>query len=173
MLVPCNVSQPLLICGLAWVCNHTWVISSTTLIVIGNFRTNVCRLIQHCLDTSKLNKQAECLNLATNNQPVWIESNSSLLTCAKACFSAILSFTHLMRCEANVVVSYCVVPYWQCCYAWVIMSNAVHNYWKCSINVATWTYILGVLLIYLHSPSVLRILGSCVLISAKPLTAVL
>ena len=23
MLVPCNISQPLLICGLAWICNHT------------------------------------------------------------------------------------------------------------------------------------------------------
>ena len=43
-------------------------------------------------------------------------------------FSDITSFPQLLRYDTDMVESYCVVPYLQCCYALVVMSNAVHDY---------------------------------------------
>ena len=48
-----------------------------------------------------------------------------------------LHFSSALRCESDMVASYRVVPYLQCCYARVVTSNAVHNYWKFYINVVT------------------------------------
>ena len=54
-----------------------------------------------------------------------------------------------------MVASYCVVPYVQRCYAWVVMSSAAG--WRCTqllkvLHKCCNTYVLGVLLIYPHSP---------------------
>ena len=84
----------------------------------------------------KLNKHAKCLNLAINYQPMCIDSNSSLTIYTKACklialllmLLAISSFLQLLSHEVDIVASYHMVPYLQCCYSWVITSNAVHNY---------------------------------------------
>ena len=44
-------------------------------------------------------------------------------------FSAIAShFPQLLKCDTDMVVSYCIVPYLQCCYALLVMSNVVHDY---------------------------------------------
>ena len=90
---------------------------------------------QQCSGTFKLNKCAEYLNLAVNNQPTWIESNSSLLKCAKACkliqlllaFSAVSSFPRFLGRDANMVVSYRLVLYWQYCYTWVILQAMLYT----------------------------------------------
>ena len=135
---------------------------------------------QHCLDMFKMNKRAKCLKLGKINQLMWMESNSSLPMCAKACklialllaFSAILPFPQLLSHEADMVVSYRIVSYLQCCYAWVFMSSAVHNYWKCYINVITLMYLEFYW--YIRTlPWALRALGSHAYISIKLLAAML
>ena len=110
--------------------------------------------------------------------------NSSFLMCPKAGhkhryvisssleFLAISSFPQLLRCKTNMVASYRVVPYLQCCYAWVVTSSAVHNYWKCYINVVTRTC-SGFYWYIRTLPRALCALGSHAYISVKPLTAVL
>ena len=87
-------------------------------------------------------------------------------------FLAISSFPQLLRCKTDMVASYHVVPYLQCCYAWVVMRSAVHNYWKCYINVATRTF-LGFYWYIRILPWALHALGSRAYISVKPLAAVL
>ena len=90
----------------------------------------------HCSYTFKLHEHGKCLNLIVNNQQTWLETNSSLLTCTKPCkcialslvLSVISSFPQLLRREADMVVSYHIVPYLQHCYAWVFTSSAVHDY---------------------------------------------
>ena len=68
-----------------------------------------------------------------------------------------------------MVACYHVVPFLQRCYAWVVTSSAVHNYWKCYKNVVRNTEVLGILLIYLHSPSgAAHPWESCVYISQTP-----
>ena len=65
-----------------------------------------------------------------------MESNSNLAMCLKVhkvivllcTFSAIASFPQLLKHNADMAVSYCIVPYLQRCYAGVVMSNVVHNY---------------------------------------------
>ena len=47
------------------------------------------------------------------------------LSCA---FSAIASFLQLLKCETDMVASYCVVHYLQRCYASVNMNKAVHDH---------------------------------------------
>ena len=58
--------------------------------------------------------------------------------------------------DTDMVASYHIVPFMQCYCASVITSNAVHDYWKCYINIVNMD-VLGVLLIYPHSPSTLDI----------------
>ena len=87
-------------------------------------------------------------------------------------FLAISSFHQLMRCETDMVMSYRIVPYLQCCYAWVVTSNAVLNYWKCYINVVTWTC-LGLYWHICTLPWVLHALGSHGYMLVKPLAAML
>ena len=128
---------------------------------------------QHCSDTFKLKKRATFLNLAnTINQHGW-NLGSSLLTYATAYklialllrFVAITPFPKLLRCEIDIVVSYCIVPYLQ---RWLVTSSAVHNYWKCYINIVT-QMCLGFYW-YIHTlPRVLRALGSHTFISVNPL----
>ena len=85
-----------------------------------------------------------------------MESNSSLLMCTIACNLAFsndgLPFPQPLRHDANIVVSYRIVPYLQCCYAWVVMSNAVHKLLKVLHKCGN-TDVLEFLLIYLPSPS--------------------
>ena len=65
-----------------------------------------------------------------------------------------------------------VVPYLQCCYALLATSNATHDYWKCYIWCCN-TDVLGVLLIYLHSPSGVAHSWDHAYVSVKSLTAML
>ena len=135
---------------------------------------------QHCLDIFKMNKHAKCLKLGKINQLTWMESNSNLPTWTKTCklialllaFSAILLFPQLLSHEADMVASYHIVSYLQCCYAWVFMSSAVHDYWKCYINVITLMY-LGFYWYIRTLPWALCALGSHAYISIKLLAAML
>ena len=44
-------------------------------------------------------------------------------------FSAVTSrFPQLLKYDTDMVASYRVVPYLQCCYASLVMSNAVHDH---------------------------------------------
>ena len=52
-------------------------------------------------------------------------------------FSAITSIPQLLKCDTDMVASYCVVPYLQRYYALVNTSNAVHDYCKRYRNVVT------------------------------------
>ena len=53
----------------------------------------------------------------------------SIVTASLFAFSGIAShFPQLLKCGTDMVVSYRIVPYLQCCYALLVMSNAVHDY---------------------------------------------
>ena len=116
-------------------------------------------MFQQCLDTFKLNKHAKCLNLTINNSPMCIESNSSLLMCIIAyklialsfAFSPIVSFPLLLKCETDMVVSYCIVPYLLWCYAWVVTNNASRTQLLKMLHKCYNMEMLGVLLIYSHA----------------------
>ena len=113
---------------------------------------------------------------------MWMESNSNLfdvckirpiVTASSLAFSAVSSrFPQLLKCDTNMVVSYRVVPYLQHCYASLVMSNAVHNYLK-MLHKHCNTDMLGVLLIYPHSPSGAAYPQDHAYISVKPLATVL
>ena len=76
-----------------------------------------------------------------------------ITTVSSFAFSAITSrFPQLLKCDTNMVVFYRVVSYLQHCYTSLVMSNAVHDYWKV-LHKGCNTDVLGVLLIYPHSPS--------------------
>ena len=54
-----------------------------------------------------------------------------IITASLFAFSAVAScFPQLLKCGTmdDVVASYYVVPYLQCCYALLVTSNAVHGY---------------------------------------------
>ena len=69
---------------------------------------------------------------------MWMESNLSLQTCAKAGLSlqhhrssfqpSCLAFPQLLKHDTDIVVSYYIVPYFQRCYALLVTSNPVHDY---------------------------------------------
>ena len=65
---------------------------------------------------------------------MWIESQDmrksrSIITASSFAFSAIAScFPQLLKYDADMVVSYRVVPYLQRCYALLVTSSAVHDY---------------------------------------------
>ena len=72
-----------------------------------------------------------------------------------------------------MVASYYIVPYLQHYYALLVTSNAAHDYRKRYIAKCCNIDLLGVLLIYQHSPSGTTCLRDCTYISFKPLAAVL
>ena len=101
---------------------------------------------QHCSNTFKLNKHA------------------------KVAFSAIASrFPQLLERDTDMVASYCVELYLQHCYALLVTSNPVHNYCKV-LHKGCNTDVLGVLLIYLYSPSSAVHPWDHACISVKPLS---
>ena len=121
------------------------------------------------LNTFKLNRRAKCYN----NYLAWIESNSSFPTCTKASykhryaislsldFLAILLFPQLLRCKTDMVAL-------QRCYAWVFTSSGCTQLLK-ALHKCYNTDVLGVLLIYPHSPSsAARPRESCMYISQTP-----
>ena len=58
-----------------------------------------------------------------------VRKSRSIVTAASFTFSAVAShFPQLLKCEIDMVASYRVVPYLQCCYALLVMSSAVHDY---------------------------------------------
>ena len=99
--------------------------------------------------------------------------SQSIVTASSITFSAVASrFPQLLKCDTDMLASYCVVPYLQCCYASLFMSSAVHDY-SLMLHKRCNTDMLGVLLIYQHSPSGAVRPRDCAYISVKPLTAVL
>ena len=94
----------------------------------------------------------------------------SITTASSFAFSAIAScFPQLLKHDTNMVASYHVVPYLQCCYASLVISNAVHSYWKV-LHKGCNTDVLRVLP---HSPSGTVRPRDNAHISLKPLAAVL
>ena len=73
----------------------------------------------------------------------------------------------LLKCDTDMVASYHVIPYLQCCYASLLTSNAVHDYWKCYINVVTRTC-LGFYWYICTLPRVLRALGIARIYQSNP-----
>ena len=102
-----------------------------------------------------------------------VRKSLSITTASSFAFSAITScFPQLLKRDTDMVVSYCVASYLQCCCALLVMSNAVHNYWKV-LHKDCNTDMLGVLLIYLHSPSGTACPRDCAYISVKHLATML
>ena len=58
-----------------------------------------------------------------------MHENRSITTASSFAFSAIASrFPQLLKSDTDVVASYRIVPYLQCCYALLVTSNAIHDY---------------------------------------------
>ena len=52
-----------------------------------------------------------------------------IITASSFAFSAVASrFSQLLKCDTDMVASYCIVPYLQRCYASLDTSSAVHDY---------------------------------------------
>ena len=62
-------------------------------------------------------------------KPSDVCKSRSIVAASSLAFSAVASrFPQLLKCDTDMVASYRVVPYLQCCYASLVMSNAVHYY---------------------------------------------
>ena len=58
-----------------------------------------------------------------------MHKNHFIITVSLFVFSAIASrFPQLLKCDTNMVASYRIVPYLQCCHALLVTNNAVHDY---------------------------------------------
>ena len=62
-------------------------------------------------------------------KPSNVRKSWSIVTASSFVFSAIaFRFPQLLKCDTDMVASYCMVPYLQHCYILLVMSNAVHEY---------------------------------------------
>ena len=83
-----------------------------------------------------------------------MHTSRSIATASSFAFSAIASLPQLLKRDTDMVVSYCAVPYLQRCYTLLVTSNAEHDhaYALKVLHKCCNMDMLGVLLIYLHSP---------------------
>ena len=136
---------------------------------------------QHCSNIFKLNKCAKCLTLGITS---YYNQCSSLTMCEKAglllqhnCFICVFSyriFSHwaserwyqygsiLLPCSTLLAILLCLASYKQCS-TWLL--KVLHK--SCNMNM------LGILLIYPHSPSGAACPRNRTYISVKPLTVML
>ena len=62
-------------------------------------------------------------------KPSEVHKSRYTVTASSFAFSAIASrFLQLLKCDTDMVASYCIVPYLQRCYASLVTSSAVHDY---------------------------------------------
>ena len=62
-------------------------------------------------------------------KPFDVRKSRYIVTASSFVFSAVASrFPQLLKCDTDMVASYRVVPYLQCCYTSLVTSNAVHDY---------------------------------------------
>ena len=62
-------------------------------------------------------------------KPFDVCKSRSIATASSFAFSAIVShFPQLLKHDTDMVASYHVVLYFQCCYGLLVMSNVVHDY---------------------------------------------
>ena len=102
-------------------------------------------------------------------KPSSLHKSRSIVTVSSFAFSAIASrFSQLLKCDTDMVASYRVVPYLQRCYVSLVSTWLLKMLHKCCN-----TDVLGVLLIYPHSPSGTACSWDCAYISVKPLAAML
>ena len=62
-------------------------------------------------------------------KPSDVHKSQSIVTASLFAFSAVAPcFAKLLKCNTDMVASYCLVPYLQHCYASLVMHIAVHDY---------------------------------------------